>query len=913
MKTPRLIYIAISSILILFLLSTSIYPGTTGKISGKVTDSETGEELIGVSIAVAGTYLGAVTDANGYYYINNIPPGRYELVVTSIGYHKQTIQNIVIKIDLTTKLNIKLQPTSVVLSNEVIVKAERPMVQKDLTSSSATVSAEDIKMMPVEGVGQVISLQAGVVGGHFRGGRSNEVAYLVDGVAVNDAFNNSFNLEIENASIRQMEIISGTFNAEYGQAMSGVVNIVTQDGSQNYEGSVSAYGGSYMTPHTDLFPNLQRITVSQENFQFNFSGPVPLIKGLTFFTTGRYYNDQGYLYGQRIYNVWDDVPIVDPLDNTKFYPRNTGDRAYVSLNPYRKYSFNGKLTYSLPNFKFSYSLFWDDTKSKGYNHYMSWTPDGIMTNYRQNAINTFQITNVISQSTYHTLQLSSNYSNYYGYLYADPYDSRYVNPRQGLPLTGYTFNSGGNDGSRYDRYTITNLIKYTLTSQVSKEHKLGLGAEARFHTIHNHGMSMINLLEGQPADSITGKVPFAIGYPQYGVSNDNGYNQGYDKKPFEFSAYIQDKMEYDIMIINAGVRFEYFEPNSSYPLDLQNPRNNPLFPGSSPDGVLLKKANGKFQISPRLGASFPISDKGAIHFSYGHFFQMPDLERLYVNSDYYINPSQSLSNVFGNPDLKGQKTVSYELGLQQMLFPNVVFDITAYYRDIRDLLGMEIIKTYDTFRYARYVNQDYGNTRGFVVTLEKQFSDYFGAKVDYTYQIAEGNSSDPMTVYNNNQSDPPIATNKKVVPLDWDQRSTLNVSINVGDLGDWTAGLIFKYGTGMPYTEDARFLSNLIFPNQGVRPSSYILDLKADKNIKLGRLTFNVFFWIYNLLDTKNEYGVYSSTGRATVDLNTKWAGNIVGLNTLEQAVRNPSMYSSPRQFRLGVNLGFDDIFRSLK
>ena len=115
--------------------------------------------------------------------------------------------------------------------SEVVITADRPLVQKDLTSTSVTVSSEDIRLMPVENVDQVINLQAGVVGGHFRGGRSDEVLYLVDGVSVTDPFNNSRGITVENSSIRQMEVISGAFNAEYGQAMSGVVNIVTQEGS----------------------------------------------------------------------------------------------------------------------------------------------------------------------------------------------------------------------------------------------------------------------------------------------------------------------------------------------------------------------------------------------------------------------------------------------------------------------------------------------------------------------------------------------------------------------------------------------------------------------------------------------------------------------------------------------------------
>lgn len=910
LKTPRNTYaFVLSMLLFMFFMSAASFAGTTGKISGKVVDSETGEPIVGANIVLEGTYLGAAADMNGYYYINNIPPGKYTIVASSIGYQKTIVQDVIVKIDLTTKIDIKLSSTSINIGREVVVRAERPLVQKDLTSNTATVSSEDIKMMPVESIGQVVNLQAGVVGGHFRGGRSNEVAYLVDGVSVTDAFNNSMGVEIENTSVRQMEVISGTFNAEYGQAMSGVVNIVTQDGSQNYEGSASAYVGNYVTSHKDLFHNLDKMDrVASQNLQFSFSGPVPYLKGLTFFTTGRYFNDEGYLYGQRVYNVTDDAPLpVQVFDGTKttteYVMRNTGDGSYVPMNPNKKYSFNGKLTYTLPGFKFSYSLFWDDNYNKYYNHSFFQTPDGIKKHYRNNTINTFQATHVISQSTFQTLQLSTNYHNYYGYLYADPFDSRYVNPTQGLPITNYTFRSGGNEGDRYERYTRTNILKWTLASQVSKEHKIGAGIEARMHKMFNHSMSIINLTEDVPdtASHIDGKTIFTLGYMNYGTSSDRGYNTGYTKKPFEVSAYIQDKMEYDIMIINAGVRFEYFDANASMPADWKNPRNNPLYPGAG----LMTKSKPKFQISPRLGASFPISDKGAIHFSYGHFFQMPNFENLYYNSDYIVSPTTGLSSITGNPDLKGQKTVMYEIGLQQVLFPNVAFDLTVYYRDIRDLLGMEIIKTYEGFRYAKYINQDYGNVRGFIVTLEKMFSDYFGAKIDYTYQIAEGNSSDPTSVFNNNQTDPPIATPKRVVPLDWDQRSTLNLTLNVGNMGDWSVGLICSYGTGMPYTEDPLYVNGLIFNNMGIKPSTYNVDLRAEKNFNVAGLNINTFLLVYNLLDIKNQYGVYGSTGTATSDLNTKRAVPIVGLNTIEDMINNPTMYSTPRQIRLGLSVGF--------
>lgn len=386
---------------IVLLSSFSLFAGTTGKLAGKITDSETGEPVIGATITIEGTRLGAAANSDGYYYINNVPPGQYEVSVTSVGYSKTRIKDVIIKIDLTTTINVNLSSSAINVA-EVVVKAERPLVQRDLTSSSATVSSSEITMMPVENINQIINLQAGVVSGHFRGGRSNEVAYLVDGIPMNDAFNNTMNIEIENSSIREMEIISGTFNAEYGQAMSGIVNMVMKEGSQNYEATASAYAGSYVTAHSDIFRNLNRIqSDGARDVQFSFSGPVPYIRDLTFFTTGRYFKDNGYLYGKRVYNVWDDVPVFpDPGNSTVFAARATGDGSYVPMNPNDKKSFNGKLTYNIENWKFSYGIFWDDSWSKGYDHSYAWTPDGIRNHYKTNFINNFQLSYVLSQSTF---------------------------------------------------------------------------------------------------------------------------------------------------------------------------------------------------------------------------------------------------------------------------------------------------------------------------------------------------------------------------------------------------------------------------------------------------------------------------------------------------------------------------------
>ena len=885
MKSP-LIKIAIL-FLLLFLNATIVFAGETGKISGYIVDKSTGEALIGANVIIDGTFLGAATDLDGYYFIINVPPGKHRMIVSSIGYNRTIIQDVTVNVDRTTKIDVELISESITLDEEVVITAKKPLIVKDLTSSSSTVSAEEIQMMPVENMHQIVNIQAGVVDGHFRGGRGGEVSYLVDGISVNDAYDGGVSIEVENNSIRQIEVISGTFNAEYGNAMSGVVNIITKDAGQTYDGSASVNVGKFYTNDTEIYQNLDDPTSGKSvDLQFSFSGPTKLIKNLGFFVSGRFVKGDGMYYGQRIYNMTDTNPFAP-----------TGDEEYVAMSGNERKSVNGKLTYQGASWKASWNTIYDNNENNYYDHGYQLAPDGIMNHFRTNLLNSFQFSFIPNQSSFASLKLAYNMSDYNGYLYEDEFDSRYIDPKRGIATSAYTFRHGGQQTGRYERYTYTSIAQLTFESQVSKEHKIKMGIEGTMFDIYDHGKNIVNLTEGE-LDAFGNEI-FTLGYRNLGTPG----NQYYEANPYSITSYIQDKMEYEIMIVNFGVRFDYFNANTTMPVDMRNPYQqtpNYNFPGAGE----TVQVEAKSQISPRLGLSFPISDKGAIHFSYGHFFQMPTMQYLYQNSDYIIDQSQ-LNSVTGNPDLQAQKTVKYEVGIQQVIFPNVALDVSVYYSDIRNLLATEIISTYEGFKYARFTNQDYANVTGVIVSLDKRFADYFSMKVDYTLQVAEGNSSDPMSVFNDTKGS--VEPEKVVVPLDWDQRHTVNVTANVGKPGDWIVGFIARYGSGTPYTEDIQVSNSVRFENGGRKPPTYYFDIKANKDFKLLGLDWNAILLIYNLFDYTNEVGVYSTTGRATNDTNTKYYtdSDVMGLNTIDEFITNPGMYSSPREIKLVLNLVF--------
>jgi hypothetical protein len=276
-------------LLLLFIIQTCLFAGVTGKLTGKVTDNSTGEPLIGANIIIQGTTLGAVADRSGRFIIINIPPGTYSVKVSFIGYETVLFEEVKINVDQTTQLTANLSAKSVQVG-EVIVTAQSSMIHKDLTSSISVISREEIEALPVSNFTDLLSLQAGVVGSgsnlHIRGGRSNEVAYMIDGMLVQDPLLGGLATNINNDAIQEMSLLSGTFNAEYGNALSGVVNLVTREGSEEYSGKIETRTSEFGIPeYTRLHEN--RINAS-------FSGPLFSNK-LRFFLSGEQNNIGSYL------------------------------------------------------------------------------------------------------------------------------------------------------------------------------------------------------------------------------------------------------------------------------------------------------------------------------------------------------------------------------------------------------------------------------------------------------------------------------------------------------------------------------------------------------------------------------------------------------------------------------------------
>ena len=880
---------------LLFLFEISLLAGTTGKIAGKILDAASKEPLIGANVIIEGTSLGAATDIEGNYFIINIPPGTYNIRASLVGYSSVTFTNVKVSVDQTTKIDFELSEESIELS-DVVVTAERSIVRKDLTSTEETISGEDISMLPLEDVSSVVNLQAGVVDGHFRGGRNSEVKYLIDGVPVNDVYSGQSSISAEVNSIEEIQVLTGTFNAEYGEALSGVVNQVTKIAGDKFDGDISVYSGDYVSTHKDIFMNIGDVTPADVyNIQGNLSGPVPGTGNLLkFFFSGRYNYDEGSIYGQRIFNPSDSSDF-SANNSADWYVGSTGDGEYVPMNFSKRLYLQGKLAINVGGGKgIVLSGLYQDNKYKDYDHIYKLNPDGDYQKFQKSFLGIASYTLLLSNSAFIDFSISVIRSEFKQYVYEDPIDPRYVNPDRKKDVSGNAFLTGGTQNWHFNHTTTSITRKTDFTWQVDNINQVKTGFEFTTHDLQYEDFQII----------IDATSDFKPKIPEVGAFNFNTYKA----KPEQFAYYIQDKIEIDYLIVNIGLRFDYFEPDGEY---LKDPNKinlldelQPPFPDS-----LMIKAKPKYQISPRVGLSYPISDEGAIHISYGHFFQIPPFENLYRNPNFRIPLTgdfpQNIGNTIGNADLDPQQTIMYEIGLQQALTDELGITITGYYKDIRNLLGSEIYIKNEFRKFSKLVNRDYGAVKGITLSFEKRFSYGIGATVDYTFQVAKGSASDPNAAFNNAQSNPPIEENKQLVPLDWDRTHSLNFTLTLGIPGDYIASFIGRLGSGLPYTPSLQNQRTGL-ENSDNRPAFFNVDFYVTKYFEIIGKQFSVFAKIYNLFDTLNEVNVFGDTGRAgeTLEL-TRNQQPPRGVNTIQEFFTRPDFYSSPRQIVFGASVSF--------
>lgn len=929
-----------------------IYAGNTGKIAGKVLDRETREPIPFANVIVEGTQLGAATNLNGEFVILNVPPGVYTVTASVVGYQKKSITDVRVNVDFTTRLEFQLTQGSIDLPPVVVQGERNPLIRQDLTNPVASITSDKIDELPVDQIADVIKLQAGVVVGndgdiHIRGGYGNEIAYTLNGITLNDPYGNRRSVGLATNAVQEVSVSSGTFSAEYGNALSGVVNYVTKEGPSKYTGSIRAYSGDYVTKRNDLFENIDEINpLNRARTEFTFGGPLPLLfsRNVNFFISSVYEDFKGSLYGKRLYRPTDsylernNFRSGDPrsgksTDPYFFNPYSkdttglpTGDGAWVPMNWSRNFNFQSNFIIKpLPTIKFKYEYVFEKGTSQDFDRSYKYNPDGRSTNYSNGYIHAFDWTHTVSNNVFYTLKMS--YSDNYAksYLYESPYDERYLPSLYARSIGNTTFLAGGTDNSRFFRRTQTLGIKGDLVAQLFDVHEVKAGFEVRKHRLNVESYTVqVGYINQQGL--FTTLTPATLLYDTVQlvrrIPTDTSLYTSYERLPIQAAAYIQDKIELAAsMILNVGLRYEFFNPAAQY---------NPFVSKDLSElkaGSITKSstdAKPKHRLSPRISVSYPITDRGVIRFSYGHFYQIPSLASLYRNPFFYVanfgeNPT------FGNPNVEPQRSVQYELGLQQLLLDDLKLEVTGFYKDVSNYIYTQQIYTNEGRAFYLLTNLAYSSSKGITISLLKRRSpqDFFSASLDYTFSLAEGNRTYPSDeLFFSEKSGKQSET--YLVPFSFDRSHVINATLAFTQPNNWIASFIGYFQTGTPYTPI--FPSNIVDitfeQNSARQPIQWNVDFKFEKFFMLGSLKLSLFAQIENLFDTQNELYVYASTGRALSAIEEKDI-NIVFSDILRRINRGdpglvpmreiekyyslrPERVNRPREIRMGFQLIFN-------
>jgi len=925
----------------------SAWAGTSGKLSGKVMN-EKKEPLSGVNIRIEGQRLGAISDEQGSYFIIGITAGTYSVRASLMGQAPFLAGNVAISPDFTTTLNITMTTQAVQLG-EVRVEAERPLLQKDATDTTRFLSSQDLAKLPTRGYRDAAAQQTGVVNFQrqidsetqnnntliVRGGRPNETAYFVDGFSQQDPLTGTSSTAINNNAIEEVVLLTGGFAPEYGRIMSGAVNVITREGAKKYFGAMEALsdalsGGWIGAPVTDY--NI---------YDGSLGGPVlPGRDNLTFYASGE-------RHWQR-----ERAPTFMPEAFQSELVKQGLDPDIKPNDSSSGWSFQGKLAWQLR----------DKLTIKG---------GGLGSQDRWREYSQFYLKNLAHSPRYldnnksyfatmnHVLSSKAFWNVGFNYFQTlrkrgdgvafDNLSEYFIksNPRfdSDIPL----FYRPGHVVNNYlQRFSSYYGIQGSVTSQLSSHNQLKLGGDYQRHTLrffqHYRPTQLgstsstspnVTDWDGYGYDLVVVPNPAGVGPAHVElVESDNGQDGA--KHPKVYSAYVQDKFEREGVIVNAGLRYDYIDVDTPA---LKND-TTPLEDG--PDPTLLDpedlQANRTYsRISPRLGVAFPLDEKTILRFNYGQFYQQPNLQDLYPSYrflEYKINTGGYFVG-FGNPNLRPEHTTAYEVGMQRQVGDRIRLDMTAYYKDVEDLVEITTIpstpKSFTTYR-----NRDYATIRGVDMGFTMRETNHLSASLNYSLSFAQGTGSVSNTQRNIAwlASEPP----KQTSPLDFDQRHKLSMNLDwrlargegpaLGKwhlLEDFGLNALYNIGSGTPYTPTqvyneitlANVSSLLAGPlNSRYGPWTQSVDLKATKGFGFGARRLEGFVWVLNVFDIKNANTVYLSTGSAQTTgwldtndgqaylLNATLQGKD-GLGEYRLGEGNPDLYSNPRLVRFGVRTSF--------
>ncbi len=960
----------ILSLLVLLSLFVPVIAGnsflsSSGKIVGKIIDTDSKEPLTGATVLIVGTSMGAVTNVSGEFIIVNIPPGTYSIRASYVSYSDLTIENVCIYSNLTAEVNFSLR-NKVLQTSTVTVVAQRQLINKNQTNATSIIKAEDIENLPVRTVQGIVATKAGVVSRgdslFVRGSRSDAIAFYVDGVLINDPVLGGSSASIISTAIEEIQFQSGGYTAEYGGANAGIISTTLRTGAEDYKFSFEGITDNFVSK-TGNREMLGGYSYGYSELVLTAGGPIiPDDKRFKFFVAG---SNNFQRSPARFWEGIDMKGVVDPsTDAAKsydlYYPKG-----YLLNAASQSYRVQGNLTADLKeeaNLQLKLSGTYNQGSSRAPSEIAPVVLDlfNVARNqYKENYTATMNLRATYLTSSTSFLDLNISYFNSFR-LYSDydmmnnlyAYGDSAANAKYGynfradgtgpaaIMLYGNSFNAYGTSDAAYQkRGDVSFDIKADYFYQLGKNHEIKAGYDYKKWTIRRYSYAYVNdnslySYSAANPDYTPDRWYYALdnyGYDNFGnISNSTGSYA--PKKPVFIGAYIQDKMEFNDLVVNLGLRYDYINSDSKV---FDNPHNIAFTSDGIIDQNHLIKVEPLEQISPRLGFSFSLTDKAKFHAQYGKFIQQTRLRDIYQGFDLVssnIKGGLAIKNPVGF-GLRPERTTQYDLGFSQQVGENLALDVTAFYKDIKD--QVQIRSVYADFGaqhggYYAFVNGDFSTTKGIEFQVDLRRTERVSAMFNYTFSDARGTGSNPSSGFRAIWQSPTTVPYfpQQVFALDFNEthRGTINIDYRfIGDDGPAAMhnsglNLMLSYNSGHNFTKTIGYANGQTPQetlNESATPWVFQVDLRIDKSIKISGLNTNIYLLIINVLNTKNVIDVFPQTGTtndgylATADgkqkiknYGDKYAQNYIDLyNAVNNS--NADIYGTPRQIRLGFKIEY--------
>lgn len=778
---------------LIFLPLLSLFAGTSGKISGIVRDQANGEGIPSANVVIIGTPMGAATDFEGNFIILNIPPGEYTVRASALGYGAASVIKVRVDIDQTTEVNFRLREESL-QAEEVVIVAERPVVQKDVASTRANITEKEIQSLPVTSVSAVVGLQAGIQAGLvIRGGEADQTAFIVDGITLRNERDNSPYSSISLSSVQDVQVQTGGFNAEYGNIRSGIVNVVTKEGSPNlYSFSATVrysppaqkhFGPSVYNPNSFWIRSRLDPAVAWTGTN---SGAWDI------YTQRQYIGFEGWNAVSQA-TLKDSDPTNDLTPEAaqqlfKFQFRRQGDIVKPDYNI--DAGFGGPVPFiseELGNLRFFAS--YRSTKSMyliplsrdaydDYNGQLRVTSDvgSGMKLMLQGIIGKQTGTNDNNSGLPGLFQSSSGIASVLDRV--SYIDVRIYSPNYFAPSTVSMFSYGGKfthvlDPSTYYEASVNGQSfeyetnpgtprdpskKYLFgNSYLVDEAPYGFAESTTGKTFLTNGIGFSNSRDSSKLTTYTSKidlvsqvdkynqlktgVEFVLTQSQvnYGIKDyftGNVTRSNWDTEPIRFAFYAQNKFEYEGMIANLGLRVDYSDPGGEWYTIVPFDDNLDLVQtGSTGISNTLAKETVKkvVNLSPRLGVAFPVTEYSKLFFNYGHFRSMPTPENLFIIR---VDPRFNTLSRLANPNNPLPKTVAYEVGYEHGLFDEYLLRVAGYYKNVTEQATTVKYTSSKGTSYDISVPNSYEDIRGFEITMNKNRGEWITGFLNYTYMAS---------------------------------------------------------------------------------------------------------------------------------------------------------------------------------